>query len=218
MAGDEQAGAVRRLTSLLGNNRLVTTIINRYLSLDPAAGDRLARLDGRVIALELRGFDTRLVFRVQGRKIAFPDDTGLKPDTLLRGTPIGIARLALGGGNSTGSLFSGEVEIEGDVETGQAFKTILDDIDIDWEEQLAGYTGDVLAHQLGNAARHMSRWLQHTRLTLEMDLSEYLQEELRLVPTRIEIENLLEDITRLGMDADRLEARLQRLLSAGGDK
>ena len=64
----------------------------------------------------------------------------------------------------------------------------------------------------------MSRWLQHARLTLEMDLSEYLQEELRLVPTRIEIENLLEDITRLGMDAERLEARLQRLLSAGGDK
>jgi ubiquinone biosynthesis protein UbiJ len=196
--------------------RSLAVVINRYLAMDPAACSRLAGLDSRVIALELRGFDLRLVFRVQGQGIVFLDDTELKPDTLLRGTPISLARLGLGRGNTTDTLFSGEVEIEGDVETGQGFKAILDGIDIDWEEQLAGYTGDVLAHQLGNAARRMSRWLRHGRLTLEKDLSEYLQEELRLVPARIEIENLLEDIARLGMDVDRLEARLRRLLSARG--
>jgi ubiquinone biosynthesis accessory factor UbiJ len=196
--------------------RSLAVVINRYLAMDPAACSRLGGLDSRVIALELRGFDLRLVFRVQGQGIVFLDDTELKPDTLLRGTPISLARLGLGRGNTTDTLFSGEVEIEGDVETGQGFKAILDGIDIDWEEQLAGYTGDVLAHQLGNAARRMSRWLRHGRLTLEKDLSEYLQEELRLVPARIEIENLLEDIARLGMDVDRLEARLRRLLSARG--
>jgi ubiquinone biosynthesis protein UbiJ len=196
--------------------RSLAVVINRYLAMDPAACSRLAGLDSRVIALELRGFDLRLVFRVQGQGIVFLDDTELKHDTLLRGTPISLARLGLGRGNTTDTLFSGEVEIEGDVETGQGFKAILDGIDIDWEEQLAGYTGDVLAHQLGNAARRMSRWLRHGRLTLEKDLSEYLQEELRLVPARIEIENLLEDIARLGMDVDRLEARLRRLLSARG--
>lgn len=190
---------------------------NRYLGMDPAAGARLASLDGRVIALELRGLDLKLVFRVQGQGIAFIEAPDQIPDTVLRGTPIGIARLGIGRGNATGTLFSGDVEISGDVETGQAFKAVLDAIDIDWEEQLARLTGDVLAHQLGNAARHTGRWLDHARLTLEQDLSEYLQEELRVVPTRIEIENLIEDIGRLGMDADRLEARLRRLLAARGD-
>jgi ubiquinone biosynthesis protein UbiJ len=109
------------------------------------------------------------------------------------------------------------VEITGDVETGQAFKSVLDAIDIDWEEQLSRLTGDVVAHQLGNAMRHTRSWLDHARLTLERDLSEYLQEELRVVPTRIEIENLIEEIGRLVMDADRLEARLRRLLTARGD-
>jgi ubiquinone biosynthesis accessory factor UbiJ len=196
--------------------RSLAFVINRYLEMDPAACERLAGLEGRVIAMELRGLDLRLVFRVQGQGIAFIDEPELQLDTLLRGTPIGLARLGLGGGNATGTLFSGAVEIAGDVETGQAFKAILDGIDIDWEEQLARYSGDVLAHQLGNAARHLDRWLRHARLTLEKDLSEYLQEELRLVPTRIEIENLLEDIDRLGMDAERLEARVKRLLSARG--
>ena len=200
-----------------GISRSLESAVNRYLLLDPAAGDRLAGLEGRGIALELRGLDLMLVFRVQGQGIAFIDEPGLTPDTVLRGTPLGIARLGLGRGNATGTLFSGDVEIAGDVETGQAFKAVLDAIDIDWEEQLSRFTGDVLAHQMGNAARHAGRWLDHARLTLERDLSEYLQEELRVVPTRIEIENLIEDIGRLGMDTDRLEARLRRLLAARGN-
>jgi ubiquinone biosynthesis accessory factor UbiJ len=199
-----------------GINRGLESALNRYLGLDPATGDRLAALDGRVIALELRGLDLALVFRVHGPNIALVDEAGLKPDTVLRGTPFGVARLGLGGGNATGTLFSGEVEISGDVETGQAFKAVLDAIDIDWEEQLARLTGDALAHQLGNAARRTGSWLDRARLTLEQDLSEYLQEELRVVPTRIEIENLIEDIDRLAMDAERLEARFRRLLAARG--
>jgi ubiquinone biosynthesis protein UbiJ len=198
-----------------GISRGLESAVNRYLLLDPAAGDRLAGLEGRVIALELRGLDLMLVFRVQGQGIAFIDEPGLTPDTVLRGTPLGIARLGLGRGNATGTLFSGDVEIAGDVETGQAFKAVLDAIDIDWEEQLSRFTGDMLAHQMGNAARHAGRWLDHARLTLERDLSEYLQEELRVVPTRIEIENFIGDVDRLRMDLERLEARIRRLGSTG---
>jgi ubiquinone biosynthesis protein UbiJ len=200
-----------------GISRSLESAFNRYLHLDPAAGARLAGLDGRVIALELRGLDLVVVFRVQDQDIAIIDEPDRKPDTVLRGTPLGITRLGFGRGNATGTLFSGDVEISGDVETGQAFKAVLDAIDIDWEEQLARFTGDMIAHRLGNATRHAGRWLDHTRLTLEQDLSEYLQEELRVVPTRIEIENLIEDIGRLGMDTDRLEARLKLLLAARGD-
>jgi ubiquinone biosynthesis protein UbiJ len=195
-------------------DRGLETALNRYLGLDPATGERLAALDGRVIALELRGLTLKPVFRVQGRRIALLDDPGLQPDTVLRGTPFGIARLGLGRGNAAGTLFSGDVEIGGDVETGQAFKAVLDAIDIDWEEQLARYTGDVVAHQAGNAARGAGRWLDHARLTAEQNLSEFLQEEMRVLPTRIEIENHIEAIDRLAMDAERLEARLQRLLAA----
>jgi ubiquinone biosynthesis protein UbiJ len=197
-------------------HRGLESVLNRYLSLDPATVNRLAALDGRVIALDLRGLDLKLVFCVQGRRIALVDNPELKPDTVLSGTPFGIARLGLGRGNAAGTLFSGDVEIGGDVETGQAFKAVLDAIEIDWEEQLARYTGDVLAHQAGNTARHARGWLDHARLTVEHDLSEYLQEELRVVPTRIEIENLVEKIDQLAMDAERLEARLKRLLAMRG--
>ena len=104
------------------------------------------------------------------------------------------------------------VTIDGDVETGQAFKGILDAMDIDWEEQLSKFTGDVIAHQLANGVRRAGTVLRHGRHTLEQDVGEYLQEELRVLLSRIETENFSHDVTRLNMDADRLAARVKRLL------
>ena len=191
--------------------------INRYLSLDPDVRPRLARLEGRIIALDLRGLDLKIFLRINGDGITILNASEQAPDTVLHGSPLGMARLGLGS-SKTGALFSGEVEIEGDIDTGQDFKALLDKLDIDWEEQLSRLTGDVIAHQAGNAARKTGNWLRHVRTTLEQDLSEYLQEELRVVPTRIEIENFVADVDRLGMDVGRIEARTNRLLSAGEGK
>ena len=190
---------------------------NRYLQLDPEAVTRMAVLQDHCIALEFRGLDFTLYVVPQADRIRLQQHTDREPDTVLSGTPLGMASLGLGG-HTERTLFSGEVTISGDVETGQTFKDILDSLDIDWEEQLSHLTGDIVAHQVGNAARQASRFLAHARRTLEQDTGEYLQEELRVVPSRIEIENFMTGVSRLVMDADRLAARVRRLQSAGGDR
>jgi ubiquinone biosynthesis protein UbiJ len=190
--------------------------INGWLGLDPAARARLAALDGRIVALHLRIIELTVTLRVEKDRIAVVHEPELQPDTVLHGTPLGMARLGLGS-DTPGTLFSGDVEITGDVETGQAFRAILDGMDIDWEEQVSRVTGDVLAHQLGNLARKTGDWLRHGRQTLEQDLGEYLQEESRVLPSRIEIENFIADVGATAMAVERLEARLQRL-QQGGDR
>jgi ubiquinone biosynthesis protein UbiJ len=201
-----------KLPAMLASN--LESAFNRYLAMDPDAGARLQPLDGRTIALELRGFDLVVCLRVAAGRVSVLPEPDTEADTTLRGTPLGFARLGLGD-DSTAPLFSGDVSITGDVEAGQAFKAMLDELDIDWEEQLAGITGDMVAHQLGNAARSAGNWLRQGRTTLEQDLGEYLQEELRVVPTRIEIENFMADVDRLHMDLERLEARIRRLGTTG---
>lgn len=204
-----------KLPATLANN--LESVFNRYLALDPDAGTRLQPLDGRTIALELRGFDLVVCLRIADGHVSVVPEPDTEADTTLRGTPLGFARLGLGG-DSTDTLFSGEVSISGDVEAGQAFKAVLDELDIDWEEQLAGLTGDMVAHQLGNAARTAGNWLRQGGTTLEQNLGEYLQEELRVTPTRIEIENFIADVDRLRMDLERLEARIRRLAAAGDSR
>jgi ubiquinone biosynthesis protein UbiJ len=191
------------------------SVINRYLRLDPDAATRMAQLDGQCIALELRGLDIELFILPGKQGIRLKDTIEGEADTVLRGTPLGMAQLGLGS-NTGKTLFSGDVTIDGNVETGQAFKAVLDEMDIDWEEQLSKLTGDFIAHQLGNAARQAGKILHHGRTTLEQDISEYLQEELRVLPSRIETVNFSADVSRIGMDVERLQARIKRLQNTQG--
>jgi ubiquinone biosynthesis protein UbiJ len=187
--------------------------INRYLRLDPDGSQRLAGLAGRCINIHLDGLELDLYLSPDAHGVQLSGSCEAAPDTVLRGTPLALARMGLGG-SAEQSLFSGEVLIEGDVETGQAFKAILDDLDIDWEEQLSHLTGDIVAHRLGYLARRGREALHRSRTRLEQDVGEYLQEELQVLPTRIETDNFNSAVTRLAMDVDRLAARVQRLQQA----
>ncbi len=190
-------------------------IINRYLRLDPDSGKRLSALAGHCINVHLEGLDVDLYIYPEEHGIQLQDRIDGEADTTLRGTPLALARLGLGS-HAEKALFSGDVVITGDVETGQTFKAILDELDIDWEEQLSRLTGDIVAHQIGNLARRGRRALHHGLNTLEQDTGEYLQEELRVLPTRIETENFSRDVTHISMDVERLAARVRRLQSVHG--
>ena len=107
------------------------------------------------------------------------------------------------------------MQIEGDTELAHRIGKILGAMDVDWEEQLSHYTGDLVAHDIGNLVRGAVRWGRNSADTLGRDLQEYLQEELRLLPVRTEIEAFLADVDRLRDDVERLQARIDRLRPRG---
>ncbi len=183
--------------------------VNAVIALDPETGHRLSELQGRVIAIDLKGTGLTLFAAPTGRGLRLMARFEGEPDTRLAGTPLALLRLS--GGQATQGLFSGEVTIEGDIETGQRFKRILDGLDVDWEEQLSKLTGDIVAHQVGNAFRGFSDWLRGSRDTLARNAGEYVQEELELVPGRGEVAHFMDEVDRLRADLDRLEARVDRL-------
>ena len=79
------------------------------------------------------------------------------------------------------------------------------------EEELARVLGDVAARQVANIARGFLDWGRKAASSLTTNVVEFLQEEGRDVPTRVEVEEFLEGVDHLRDDADRLEARLARL-------
>jgi ubiquinone biosynthesis accessory factor UbiJ len=184
--------------------------LNLYLDLDADAKAQLARLHGRVIALEVLGVGVTLYLVPAPTRLQVLSRCDGVPDCTLRGSPLALARLREPERGSDG-LFAGEVEIHGDTELAHRFGKILGRIDIDWEEQLSRLTGDVVAHELGNVARGARRWGRQAKESLTLDLREYLQEETRILPNRWEIEDFLAGVDRVRDDVERLEARLDRL-------
>jgi ubiquinone biosynthesis protein UbiJ len=193
---------------------LLEEAINRVLRLDAETLRRLGEIEGKCIHLRLAGGDVDREFYV------FPSATGLRllaahdaePDVTLRGEVPVFARLAFGG---SGATHAGELQIGGDIELGQRFQRVLREIDIDWEEHASRLVGDVLAHRLGHVARRARAWQAQTAHTLGMDVSEYLQEESRVLPTRREVEAFLNAVDVLRARAERLEQRVARLRARG---
>lgn len=185
--------------------------INQVLQLDPDSLARLQALQGKVVAIELRGLNISFYL--------IPDDRGLnvfshfegEPDTVLRGTPLSMVRMGVAA-RPGDVLLAGDVEISGDVELGQQVREILDGLDIDWEEHLSHLTGDIVAHKLGDIARGVITWGRKTADILGQDVAEYLQEESRDLVTPSEVEEFLGQVDILRSDVDRFEARVSRLL------
>lgn len=191
-------------------------LINGCLALDPQAGERIGQLHGRVIGFQVLGLGANFfLIPGPGRVQLLAHHEG-DPDCVLRGAPLALARM-IDRRESADQLFSGEVQITGDTELAHLFGKILAEMDVDWEEQLSHLTGDIVAHKLGNLVRDAGHWGTSALETMGMNLQEYLQQELQLLPVRWEIEGFLSDVDRLRDDSERLQARIALLRTRLGE-
>lgn len=184
--------------------------VNRVLRYDVMTQARLAALAGKVIAFDLSGLNIRLYLLPAQDKLQVLARSDLVPDVTLSGTPLAFVRMGAESRTSE-RLFAGDIGVTGDVEVASRFGNALRGMDIEWEEMAAQVMGDVLAHKLGEGVRTGLRWGQDAAGRLQQDMGEYLQEELRQLPARVEIEDFMRDVDFLRADADRLEARVARL-------
>ncbi|MEJ2392488.1 MAG: SCP2 sterol-binding domain-containing protein [Gammaproteobacteria bacterium] len=188
---------------------LLEQSVNAALRLDPDGGAALGRFSGKVIAIELQDSPLTLYCLPAAGSLMLLSHYGGQPDTTLRGRPLALLKLVAG--DSRRVLLEGEVRIEGDVELGQQFKQALDRLHIDWEEQLARISGDLVAHKAGNFLREVGDWWGKTRERLAANGAEYLQQEMWVLPTRAEVEQFYRGVETLRDDVARLAAKLDLL-------
>lgn len=184
--------------------------LNGYLRLAPESLAQLGRLQGKVIAVELRGLRQTLYLLPDSQGLMVQSHYEGTPDATLSGTPIAFAELSFSS-NPNRVLFRGDVEITGDIKLGQDFKRILDELDVDWEEILSHYTGDVIAHKMGDLLRGMNQWGKKSLTTLGQNGAEYLQQESFDLPFKEEVQSFLSEVNQVRDDVERLAARVARL-------
>ena len=187
--------------------------LNAVLALDPEGASRLARIQGRVLLLELAGFGTRVYVIPGERRLFLHSAYDAPPDCTVRGSPAALLRMGLSK-HREDSVFQGAVTIEGDNAVAQTLGEVVRGLDIDWEEQLSRLVGDTLAHRIGVQARAGERWVERSADTFAQDLREYLKEESRLLPTDDEMRGFLDGVDTLRDDVERLAARVARLTVA----
>jgi len=183
------------------------------------AGSRRAQaicrqLDGRVMALVAQETPVRLYFKAADGRLVLDSRHEGEAHASIEGTPLSL--LALAGPDAEKRLRAGGIRIEGDAETAQKFRELLTLVRPDFEEELARVLGDVAAHRIASLARGLLGWGRSTADSVATNVVEFLQEEGRDLPTRVEVDEFLEAVDRLRDDAERLEARIARLEARAG--
>jgi ubiquinone biosynthesis accessory factor UbiJ len=192
-------------------------LLNQAIRLDPESPNRLMPMQGKIIQLDILGLGVSLYLVPEPQGFQILSHYEGEADCLLRGTLLDLASMRHER-NSTEQLFSGRVTIEGDTGLAQRFGEFFSALDIDWEEQLSRITGDIAAHEVGRMVRGVVAWGKQVDQTATLNIKEYLEEELRLIPGRYEITPFLNEVDRLRDDVERLEARIQRLTKNDEDK
>jgi ubiquinone biosynthesis accessory factor UbiJ len=181
--------------------------VNRYVALDPEFPRRLDALQGKTVRLEISGLDLDVYLKIEQRRILLLNSTDAGCDLVIRGTPLGLLAL-LRAEDPLEQVHSGTVELKGDMQLARDLKNIFALLDIDWEELLARGLGDWPARQIGILARRFGQWRERSHESVQRSVGEYLQEESRLLPARIEIENFITEVDAMREALDRLEARM----------
>ncbi len=186
--------------------------LNRYLALDPESKRRMAPLTGKRVALKLlgTGFVCELLFDAAAQiRLCLPAADDTPPDLTIEGTPLALLRLQCAEGHI--NFVAAGVTVTGDMELAQDVQQLFRGMEIDWEECLAVGMGDVPARGLFNVLRQIKTTARYMQAHLTRQLSDYMHEEINLVPTRAALQDFYHEVDTLRMRVDRVQARCRQL-------
>lgn len=104
-----------------------------------------------------------------------------------------------------------QLNLIGDIYVAQTFSALLKDLDIDWEEQLSGYTGDVVAHQTFTSMRALFDAAKTQIEQGAIELGERLTQSDSIAVKPEELFEFSKGVSELRSATERLSARIALL-------
>lgn len=183
---------------------------NRLLSLDCEAHTQLSQFSNKIIQLKITDLNLNYFFIFPGGNLIIKSHCERPPSALISGKLIAFLNAA-SSTNSGDAIFTGDLHFSGEISTARQFQNVIQSLEIDWQEPFAQIFGDLVGHTLTTGIKHAGQFAQNLFSNLRQDIPEYLQEELRVLPTQCEIDSYCEHIDTLRSQSDRLDARIHQL-------
>ncbi len=185
-------------------------MINTRLRMNPEVAANLYELSEKMIGLEITTLGLRTFFtpdtESEPLRIRVEASSQSEPTTWIRGSIVNLIKMTREGHRSGAQL-----EISGDIGAGETFQHILREAELDWEELLAQFVGDIPAHQVGKGANAINRCTRRAINSVAFSAGEYLREEIDLAVDARQINKFIDQVDRLRDDVSRLVARVDRL-------
>ncbi len=177
--------------------------VNGALALDPVTRKKLSRWFGKVVMIQC---SSRLCFlHIEQDRIRLTSSYEGEPDATFTGSSAALAILAIKRHLSFDQVHG--LVVSGDQELIDDLQAMHRELDIDWERPLGQAFGEIPGHTIARGLRWLGGGVRRGQELVMDNLGEYLQEELRLIPSRVEMEIFASDVQQLAQRLDQLVQR-----------
>jgi ubiquinone biosynthesis protein UbiJ len=192
--------------------------INRLLATDQQSGERLNKLDGRRVRLQLQDLAITLDFLFTPYRVEVSLDCEPEADTVISGSMPALFAMALPDEGGRWGGPGSRVRISGDATLARDVERLFSRLDPDWEAGIAQFTGDVLAHQLASGLKSIAQSLRSTGGEMQQVATEFLHSEQSPLAKPDELRLYGDEVDRLRDATERLEARVRELVEKSAEK
>jgi len=183
-------------------------LINKTLSLNTHSVG-LNKLEQKTLTIILSELNFPLSFSVDNSKILVSGLTERADCTI--NTSINTLQKLKAEQQITALIKQDQLDLIGDIKVSQQFASLAENLNIDWQSELANHIGDVPTYKLVQLGKKISCKLQFATQQIKADASEYLVHEKRLVVTRSQIAHFNQQVNDVSRQVDDMTTRIATL-------
>ena len=186
-------------------------VINTALKYDPGTREKLSSLHEKQLKLACQSPNISLFFNVVENHFSITGYSEKDSDVILEGKLLELIQLLISGDDS---LANSNVSVSGKIGVLSDYQAVFNDIDIDWEEPLSDFLGPSLGHSAANMIKAKFSWSAKTVNRAAENLPDILSEEIKVIPSKTELESFYSEVDQIHADAERVAAKVQLLIQS----
>lgn len=185
-------------------------MLNAALRYDPATRIGLAQLEGKILAVQITAPALDFFVMPMDDELRLMGNWDGDVDTRITGSLFALAQLSQ---TEIHNLKDSGVTVMGDLTLLADLQRLVKNLDIDWEEMLSQFTGDIVGHQAAQAMRAKFGWAKNRVQNAQRLTGEFLTEELKTLPGKPELEDFYRQVDDLRLAVDRAAARVETIIN-----
>ncbi|MGJ8679226.1 ubiquinone biosynthesis accessory factor UbiJ [Paraglaciecola sp.] len=190
--------------------------LNGLLELDSDSQKRLSKLSGKSLQVTIKELPWPLLFSFSDQidvRIAPDEASDPAVDCLIELNLETLPKLK-DSSQLTQLIQRKKLNLIGDIYVAQTFSSLIKELDIDWEEQLSKYTGDIVAHQTFSTTKSFFEKTKNQLDKTAEKLAANLRQPNSVTISQNEFILFSEDVSELRSNTERLAARITFLEQA----
>jgi len=179
--------------------------LNKALRHDHSAAAKLASLENKSLSVELTDIKLSVNIGVFNGAVRISSETSQRHCFVK--TELSQLKKLSDASQITYLIKQDLLELEGELSIAQRFSSLFIENDIDWQEWASNYLGDGLTHRLFSSGKQAVATIKRKQVDLDYTVHTALTEELKVVPTSIELRHFSDQV-------DSVSARTEKLLAS----